>query len=79
MSNKAHNSINNDKIDRSELISKLKQCRIVDDTKRIIIKELDYSNNPISPVNTAYRISYTDILGKKCKTVYFGETVGFQG
>lgn len=64
---------------RRELIDKLISSRCVDTTKRITIKSVDHSDNPISPVKTAYRVFYTDILGNKCKSTYFGETHGFQG
>lgn len=63
---------------RHELIKKLKQCRIVDEDKKIIIKKLDYSDNPFSPVETAYRVYYTSI-GKRSNSTYFGENLGFQG
>jgi hypothetical protein len=62
---------------REELIERLKQVAIVD-TDKIIIKELDYSNNPLSPVEIAYRVHFTS-LGKRRKVTYFGENIGFQG
>ena len=66
------------KINRNELIKKLKECRIVDNDQTIRVKQLDYSNNPLSPVDTAYRVFYTS-LGQRKKSTYFNESLGFQG
>jgi hypothetical protein len=63
---------------RHELINRLKQCRIVDEDKKITIKKLDYSDNPLSPVETAYKVYYSS-MGKRSKSTYFGEQLGFQG
>lgn len=63
---------------KKELIKKLKACRIVDTNPNIIIKSLDYSNNPLSPVSIAYRVFYTS-LGRRVKCTYFGDGLGFQG
>ncbi len=63
---------------RQELIKRLKKSRIVDDGYKIIVKKLDYSNNPISPVETAYRVHYTS-CGERRYSTYFGENLGFQG
>lgn len=66
-------------MERKELIQLLKVARSVDVSKRITIKVLDYSGNPVSPVKTAYRVFYTDIAGCKRKSVYYGADFGFQG
>ena len=63
---------------RYGLINRLKQFDIVDEDKKIIIKKLDYSNNPLSPADTAYRVYYSS-MGKRKRLTYFGEDLGFQG
>ena len=65
-------------MERDFLIRKLKECRVVDTGAKIIVKEIDYSNNQLSPVKTAYRVFYTSI-GKREKATYFGDAIGFQG
>lgn len=45
---------------------------------RVIVKEIDYSNNRFAPESVAYRIHYTDYVGKRCKVTYYPNTVGFQ-
>ena len=63
---------------REELIAELKKCRVVDEDSKIVIKTIDYSDNPFSPVDTGYKIHYTS-CGVRTKSTYFGPALGFQG
>ena len=65
-------------MNKKELVEKLKQVRCVG-KGRIMIKEIDYSNNPLSPTKMVYKVFYTDIFGDRCCSTYFGDTLGFQG
>jgi len=65
-------------VKRNELIAELKKCRVVDEGKKILIKAVDYSANPLSPVDTAYKVYYTS-NGVRRKSTYFGRALGFQG
>lgn len=46
--------------------------------ENIRISKVDYSNNPIAPEETAYRITFRQ-FGEKKKVTYWPNTVGFQG
>ena len=63
---------------RNDIITELKKCRVVDEGKKILIKAVDYSDNPLSPVDTAYKVHYTS-HGVRRKSTYFGSALGFQG
>lgn len=62
---------------RDELIEKLKKVAIIG-KGRIIIKEIDYTGNPLAPQATAWGVCYTDVSGQRRKAVYYGEVFGFQ-
>ena len=62
----------------AEIIVELKKCRVVDSGKKILIKAVDYAGNPLSPVDTAYKVHYTS-CGVRRKSTYFGLVLGFQG
>lgn len=62
---------------RNELIEKLEKVAILG-KGRIIIKEIDYSNNPLAPQDKAWSVCYTDVSGNRRKAVYHGEVFGFQ-
>jgi len=65
-------------VKRNEIITELKKCRVVDADKKIMIKAVDYTGNPLSPVDIAYRVHYTS-GGVRRKSTYYGPAVGFQG
>jgi hypothetical protein len=45
---------------------------------RIVFKEVDYSNNPLAPEKTCYKISF-NARGVRVKFAIYPNTVGFQG
>lgn len=64
---------------RNELISNLEKIAIIDKNKRIIIKELDYSDNPIAPCKVAYLVTFCEVYKtKRSKCVYWNDAIGFQ-
>jgi hypothetical protein len=64
-------------MDKALIIAELSKHTIMGEGK-IIIKEIDYSNNRFAPEMIAYRIHYTDYTGKRCKVTWYPNTVGFQ-
>lgn len=64
-------------MDKAQIIAELSKHTIMGEGK-IIIKEIDYSNNRFAPEMIAYRIFYTEYTGKRCKVTYYPNTVGFQ-
>lgn len=46
-------------------------------SERVIVKVVDYSDNPIAPEKYAYKVFYTQ-YGKRQKFIYFPNTVGRQ-
>lgn len=64
-------------MDKATIISELSKHTIMGEGK-IIVKEIDYSNNRFAPEMIAYRIHYTDYTGKRCKVTWYPNTVGFQ-
>ena len=61
-----------------QVLEAAKEVFLVDDTRRVYFKVIDYSDNPIAPESTAYRIYFWDVLGKRNKFTYYPNTVGFQ-
>lgn len=51
---------------------------LIDYSKRRYFKVLDYSDNPLAPEKTAYKLHFTDLLGNRKKVIYYPNTVGFQ-
>lgn len=64
-------------MNRFDLIEKLKMVDIVG-KGRIIIKEIDYTGNPLAPQKQAWSVCYTDGTGQRRRAVYHGEVFGFQ-
>lgn len=64
-------------MDKALIIAELSKHTIMGEGK-IIIKEIDYSNNRFAPETIAYRIFYTEYTGKRCKVTWYPNTVGFQ-
>jgi hypothetical protein len=62
---------------RTELIENLSKVDIIG-KGRIIIKELDYTNNPLAPEKKAWSVCYADATGNRRRAVYHGERFGFQ-
>lgn len=62
---------------RQQLIEKLGQVTLIGEG-RIIIKEIDYTGNPLAPQAKAWSVCYSDISGERRKAVYHGEKFGFQ-
>lgn len=62
---------------RNELIEKLKKVDLIGEG-RIVIKEIDYSGNPLAPQKQAWSVCYPDASGNRRKAVYHGEVYGFQ-
>jgi hypothetical protein len=62
---------------KEQIISELSKFTLFGEG-RIIVKEIDYSNNHFAPEMVAYRIHYSDYTGKRCKVTYYPNTVGFQ-
>lgn len=62
---------------KEEIINELSKFTLFGEG-RIIVKEIDYSNNRFAPEMVAYRIHYSDYTGKRCKVTYYPNTVGFQ-
>lgn len=62
---------------KEQIISELSKFTLFGEG-RIIVKEIDYSNNRFAPEMVAYRIHYTEIGGKRRKVTYYPNTVGFQ-
>lgn len=52
---------------------------MIDESRMIYFKPVDYSDNPIAPEQTAYRLYYWDIFGKRQKFTFWPNSVGFQG
>lgn len=52
---------------------------LIDTSKRVYFKVIDYSNNPLAPEKVAYKIYFWDLAGSRKKFVYYPNTVGFQG
>lgn len=64
-------------MNKEQIINELCKYEILGEG-RIIIKEIDYSNNRFSPEMSAYCIHYTDYTGARRKVTYYPNTVGFQ-
>lgn len=64
-------------MNKTEIIAELSKHTIMGEGK-IIIKEIDYSNNRFAPEMIAYRIFYTEYTGQRRKVTYYPNTVGFQ-
>lgn len=64
-------------MDKALIIAELSKHTIMGEGK-IIIKEIDYSNNRFAPEMIAYRIFYTEYTGQRRKVTYYPNTVGFQ-
>lgn len=64
-------------MDRKELLDKLSKVTLIG-KGRTIIKEIDYTGNPLSPQDKAWSVCYADINGERRKAVYHGEKFGFQ-
>lgn len=64
-------------MNKEQIINELTEHEILGEG-RIIIKEIDYSNNRFAPEMVAYRIHYTDYAGTRRKVTYYPNTVGFQ-
>lgn len=62
---------------RAELLEKLSKVDILG-KGRIIVKEIDYTNNPLAPQKQAWSVCYTDGAGNRRRAVYHGEVFGFQ-
>lgn len=62
---------------RNELIERLQKVTVIG-KGRIVVKEIDYSNNFLAPQKTAWSVCYSDIDGSRRKAVYHGEVFGFQ-
>jgi len=63
---------------KDQVIKKAKELYLIDESKRIILKIMDYKNNPFAPENTGYKLHFTDLLGNRKKVIYYPNTVGFQ-
>ena len=63
---------------KEQVLNAAKEIFLVDDSRRVYFKVVDYSENPIAPENTAYRLYFWDISGKRNKFTYYPNTVGFQ-
>jgi len=46
-------------------------------TGRVTVKTIDYSNNPLAPEKTAYKIYFT-LWGNKNRFSFYPNTVGYQ-
>ena len=64
-------------MDKALIIAELSKHTVMGEGK-IIIKEVDYSNNRFAPEMIAYRIFYTEYTGQRRKVTYYPNTVGFQ-
>jgi len=64
---------------KQEVLNKAKELYLIDESKRIILKIMDYKNNPVAPECTAYRLHFTDVFGTRKKVTYYPNTLGFQG
>lgn len=64
-------------MEKADVLNELRKFAIIGEG-RIVFKVLDYSNNWRAPEKVAYRIHYSDILGKRQKVTYYPNTVGFQ-
>lgn len=64
-------------MNKEQIINELSKHEILGEG-RIIVKEIDYSNNRFAPELVAYRIHYTDYAGIRRKVTYYPNTVGFQ-
>lgn len=62
---------------KTEILNELCKHTIMGEGK-VIIKEIDYSNNRLAPEAVAYRIFYTEYTGQRRKVTYYPNTVGFQ-
>jgi hypothetical protein len=51
---------------------------VVDSGSRVVVKAVDYSENPLVPTDTGYKVYYTS-AGVRRKSTYFGANLGFQG
>lgn len=64
---------------RNDIIDRLKSVYLVGDGP-IRITAKSYEGNILAPEGTAYRVSFTDLITSKRRTVtLWPNTVGFQG
>ena len=63
---------------KQEVVNKAKELFLIDDTKRVYFKKVDYTLNNFAPENTGYKLHFTDLLGNRKKVIYYPNTVGFQ-
>lgn len=64
-------------MNKADILSELSKYDIIG-PGRVIVKELDYSTNSLSPEKKVYRIHYSDCSGNRRKATYYPNTVGFQ-
>lgn len=62
---------------RNDLIEKLRKVAVIGNG-RIIIKEIDYTGNPLAPQDKAWSVCYSEPSGDRRRAVYHGENFGFQ-
>lgn len=62
---------------KEQVIEQLSKFTLFGEGK-IMFKVIDYGENQFAPEKVAYRVHYTDYVGKRCKVTYYPNTVGFQ-
>ncbi|AIT14205.1 hypothetical protein PBI_121Q_315 [Escherichia phage 121Q] len=64
---------------KQEIIDRIKESTGWYVGDRLIVKVLDYSNNPLAPEPVAYKLSWISAFsGKRERCVYYPNTVGLQ-
>ncbi|WBF77683.1 hypothetical protein A73_7 [Escherichia phage A73] len=64
---------------KQEIIDRIKESTGENIGNGLIVKVLDYSNNPLAPEPVAYKLSWISVFsGKRTRCVYYPNTVGRQ-